>query len=96
MHYLSFHEGAHPMTRSLIHYLLIFDHAKGVLLEQRPFEDGSAAVEAYSAAEEQHRDDKLIEIVLVASDSLETIRLTHANYFAEFSPVSRFLSDLAH
>jgi hypothetical protein len=94
MRYLSFHEEEDTMS-SMIHYLLIFDHAKGALLEERPFIDGAEAVQAYGAAEEEHRNNVLIEIVLVASDSIETIRLTHANYFAGFSPLSPFLSDLA-
>lgn len=79
----------------MIHYLLIFDHAEGKLIEERPFTDAAAAVRAYGEAEEEHRGNRLIEIVLVASDSLATIRLTHANYFAGFSPVSPFLADLA-
>lgn len=39
------------------------------------------ALEAYAAKEVEHRDDRSVEIVLIGSDSIETVRLTHANYF---------------
>jgi len=31
-----------------------------------------------------------VEIVLIGSDSLATVRLTHANYFDRTAPVSRY------
>ncbi len=31
--------------------------------------------------EEKHRDDRHMEIVLVGADSIETVMLTHGNYF---------------
>jgi hypothetical protein len=58
-----------------------------------------AAVRAYELAELEHRKDNLIDIVLVGSDSLETVKMTHANYFsghfeAEESVASKYLAGL--
>jgi len=80
---------------SIIHYLLIFDHQSECLLTEKPFTDADEAVLAYAAAEKEYQGQERMETVLVASDSIETIKLTHANYFAELPPVSRFLSDIA-
>lgn len=64
------------------HFLLVFDHALAKLVHEDSFgEDLDAAVAAYSAMEAQHRDHANIDIVLVGSDSIETVRHTHANYF---------------
>ena len=76
------------------HFLLVFDHAKGELLEELAFgTDTARAMAAYAAREREHLDhgDK-IEIVLIGSDSIRTVRVTHANYFDGTVAVSRFLS----
>ena len=66
----------------LIHFLLVYDHRRGQLIDEpRQFSDASEAAAAYAELEQQHRDDQHLEIVLVGSDSLETIRRTHGNYF---------------
>jgi hypothetical protein len=39
-------------------------------------------VAAYEAAEAEHRGDSNYDIVLMGSDSLKTVRLTHGSYFA--------------
>ncbi|MEQ8716156.1 MAG: hypothetical protein RIE08_00970 [Acidimicrobiales bacterium] len=84
------------MTRDrLIHYLIVFDHTKGGLIDLDHFDDRDAATAAYAKAEASYRDITNIEIVLVASDSEETIRRTHANYFDGVSPSSsRFIFEL--
>lgn len=69
---------------ALLHFLLIYDHAEGRLLDA--VELGTAAREAaraYSEYEEKYRGRSGIEIVLVGADSLETIQMTHAHYFAD-------------
>lgn len=64
------------------HFLIVFDHAKGRLEDVLEFEtDGKAAVAAYSAKEKELQGRKHMEIVLIGSDSLETVQQTHANYF---------------
>ena len=82
------------------HFLLIFDHGKSELSEVRQFgSDGRAALRAYEKAEREHRERNLIDIVLVGSDSLDTVKMTHANYFegnfaVEESVASKYLAGL--
>ena len=66
----------------IIHFLLVFDHDRQALIETpREFHDAGEAAAAYEALEREHRGDSNLEIVLVGSDSLETIKQTHGNYF---------------
>ncbi|MGP0108113.1 MAG: hypothetical protein ACLPR9_04490 [Acidimicrobiales bacterium] len=71
------------------HFLLVFDHGPGRLVDEIHFgSDGERAVEAYAAKEKEFRDRELVDIVLIGSDSIETVRLTHANYFDGSAKVS--------
>jgi len=73
------------------HFLLVFDHARGELVEIEEFgTDASKAIEAYDAKERGLLSDTRMEVVLIGSDSLETIRTTHANYFDGGVPVSKY------
>lgn len=75
------------------HFLLVFDHRKDKLIDMREFgEDGDKAVAAYSQMEAEHSADPAIDIVLLGSDSLETVKVTHQNYF---TGMSRHLMDEA-
>jgi hypothetical protein len=65
----------------LNHYLLIFDHSAGKLVSHEEFDEVEAALDAYEHAETSHDRSSNIEVVLVGSDSFETVRETHANYF---------------
>ena len=67
------------------HFLLIYDQGRGVLLEEpHEFESATEASAAYEAAERRHESDhERVEVVLVASDSLETVKRTHANFFSD-------------
>jgi hypothetical protein len=77
------------------HFLLVFDHEKGKLVETREFgTDSEAAVAAYAAKEKELQRQRLIEIVLIGSDSIETVKLTHANYFDGSVGVSKYLAGL--
>lgn len=68
------------------HFLLVFDHRKDALISHQSFgSDLVAATDAYSRCERQFEDDHAIDIVLVGSDSLETVKITHANYFEGMS-----------
>jgi hypothetical protein len=75
---------------ALRHYLLVFDHGQARLIHQEEFQDSREAVAAYSATEMQYKDNPSVEIVLIGSDSLDTVRVTHANYF-DPAERSRFL-----
>lgn len=68
------------------HFLLAFDHKKDRLVEQVEFgSDASAATAAYSELERKYKDDVSVDVVLVGSDSLETVRVTHSTYFEGMS-----------
>ena len=65
------------------HYLLVFDHARDELIETVEFgADVAAVTAAYSRREREHREDAHIDIVLVGSASIETVKITHSTYFA--------------
>lgn len=65
-------------------FLLVFDHAKNELIEQLEYgNDVDRATQAYAEMEELYRDNHRIDIVLVGSDSLETVKVTHSNYFVD-------------
>lgn len=77
------------------HFLLVFDHAQARLIEEQHFlEDGRAALAAYAAKESEHNGDRNIEIVLIGSDSIETVKLTHANYYDGSVSVSKYLAGI--
>ncbi len=82
------------MTRRLHHFLLVFDHQAGKLVHQEEFTNAPEAIRAYSDMELKHLDERGIEVVLIGSDSLETIRRTHANYFEDVEPASKYLIGL--
>ncbi len=76
------------------HFLIVFDHQAGRLAEPviEFGEDSQAAVVAYSAKEKELKDRDLVEIVLIGSDSLKTVKLTHANYFDGSVALSKYLA----
>lgn len=77
------------------HFLLVFDHHRGELVSEKSFgTDSEAAMKAYAECELRHRSDPMIEIVLIGSDSLDTVRLTHANYFDGTVAVSKYLAGI--
>ncbi|HTZ42407.1 MAG TPA: hypothetical protein VMB79_00960 [Jatrophihabitans sp.] len=77
------------------HFLLVFDHEQERLIDQRSFgDDSTSALAAYAITEEKYRDNVMIDIVLIGSDSIETVRLTHANYFDGSVAVSKYLAGI--
>lgn len=63
------------------HFLVVYD-IPAANADVVPFEtDYEAALEAYNRAEEAHRDDPSVEVVLLGSDSAETLERTHSSYF---------------
>ncbi|HTR73446.1 MAG TPA: hypothetical protein VMG80_07610 [Solirubrobacteraceae bacterium] len=66
---------------TVLHFLVIYDIQAGEA-DLVPFDtDYEAALEAYNGAEKVHRDDTNTEVVLLGSDSVETLRRTHSSYF---------------
>ena len=78
----------------LKHFLLVFDHAAGRLLSHEEFDDVDEAARAYQAAEEQYDHAAQLEVVLIGSDSFETVRETHANYFDGTAALAKALVDI--
>ncbi len=69
----------------LIHYLLIYNIDLGRLVDTEEFTDAVAAGNRYAELERKYAGQGAIEIVLVGADSIETIKRTHGQYFAENS-----------
>lgn len=64
------------------HFILVFDRSTGRQVEVRSFgKDSAKAVAKYEELEEEFRDNAAMDIVLVGSDSLDTIKVTHSTYF---------------
>jgi hypothetical protein len=66
----------------LVHFLLVYDRKQQKLVFEEPYADPAEALHAYEEMEEKHRDERHMEIVLVGADSIETVMLTHGNYWA--------------
>ena len=77
-----------------VHVLLVYSHDRNELISQATFRDAKRATAAYEAAEQDYRGNDRFEIVLVASDSVETIMKTHGHYFkiSDSSLFSEFLT----
>ena len=67
---------------SLVHFLLVYDLKQHRLVDVKTFTDANEATAAYGRAELAHLDDRDTEIVLVGSDSIETVKKTHGHYFS--------------
>jgi len=82
-------------VNKLKHFLLVFNHDEERLAELIEFEhDSEAALTAYAAKEREWRDKPRCEVVLIGSDSLDTVKLTHANYFDGSVAVSKYLAGI--
>jgi len=84
------------MSEVLHHFLLVFDHDQGQLLDLIDFESNAAkALAEYARMEREHlANADRVEIVLIGSDSLETVKITHANYFGGTVPVSTYFAGI--
>lgn len=70
------------MDASIKHFLLVFDHGQDKLVDVVEFGTNiKAAMARYDQLEKECRSNHAIDIVLVGSDSIETVKVTHSNYF---------------
>jgi hypothetical protein len=77
------------------HFLLVFDHLRGELIREEHFgQDSDKALAAYANCEQKYRDQPDVEIVLIGSDSIDTVHLTHANYYDGSVAVSKCLAGI--
>jgi len=76
----------------LSQFLIVFDHNRGALHQDvTVFADPVEALGAYDAAERHFAGQAHIEVVLIGSDSLDTVRRTHANDFDGTAALERLL-----
>lgn len=78
------------------HFILVFDHTKGRLIDE-PLtfgEDSKSALAHYSELERTYRENQNMDIVMVGSDSLETVKVTHANYFDGTAAFAKYLRNM--
>lgn len=64
-----------------VHFLLAYSHKDQQLIAQEEFSDAKRATRAYAKAEAEYAGKSDFEIVLIGSDSIETIMKTHGHYF---------------
>lgn len=74
------------MNDTLKHFLLVYDIKRDRELSVDTFEDEDEAFAAYEAAEAAYDDPSTFAVVLVSSDSIDTVRRTHSTYFTRTSP----------
>lgn len=73
-------EGA-PSSRSQ-HVVLTYDHDAKVLLSEQPFgTDTRSAFAAYTKADAARASNPAIEVVLIAAESIDAVRQSHASYY---------------
>lgn len=67
----------------LKHFLIVYDRPAGKILEFKEFRESEAAAASAARleAEKRTRAQPHIEVVVLDSDSLQTIKRTHARYF---------------
>ena len=69
--------------RKTIDFLIVSDHDARKQISLEEFRNTAQAVEAYNEREEQYRDNRRLEVVLLGADSIEAIKVTHSNYFED-------------
>jgi hypothetical protein len=71
------------MDDTTVHFLLVYSFSEGKLVHTDQFIDAKEATDAYNECERRYSSSNDYEIVLVGSDSLETIMKTHGHYFRD-------------
>ena len=83
------------MGESILSFLLVYNGATGQLERLDEFgSDSEAALTAYAEAEKAFEGSDFMQIVLIGSDSLDTVRITHANYFEPTGEPSDYFAGL--
>lgn len=68
---------------ALIFFLLVYDAAAGSLRGFEEYLHAETAMKDFATLEDEHRSDEDVQVVLLTSDSLETLKTTHGHYFAD-------------
>jgi hypothetical protein len=78
---------------ALHQFLIIYNARSQRLIQAINLGDNTtAAVASYSECEQKYRGNEDIEVVLIGSDSLDTIKQTHGHYFGNVDPQEFFRS----
>lgn len=67
----------------LFHFLLTYDARAGRLENCEQFADAADASARFAEREAEYREDRQIQVVLLAADSRATLEKTHAHFFQE-------------
>ncbi len=70
-------------VRKTIDFLITFDHEARKQIRLEEFRNTAQALKAYSEREQQYRDNSRVEVVLLGADSIDAVKVTHSNYFAD-------------
>ncbi|WP_187117616.1 hypothetical protein [Flaviflexus massiliensis] len=70
-----------PAESPILHFLFVYDRENDSVDMTEFGEDSERALDAYAEAERKYRHRKSFDIVLIGSDSLESVRETHSTYF---------------
>ena len=83
--------------RPVRHFVIVADRARDSV--SALFDcgtDGRDAIARLAKLEEQHRDDRSVDVALLGADSLATVAVTHSTYFEDFTTdLRRQISTLA-
>jgi hypothetical protein len=74
-------------------FVLVYDVAAGAVVDVQRFDDPEAAAAVVLALEEHHRGDVGIHVVMLTSESLESLRATHGTYFGTTDDLVGSLAD---
>ncbi|HEV2755681.1 MAG TPA: hypothetical protein VG318_07875 [Actinomycetota bacterium] len=64
-------------------FVIVFDRPRGEILEMVEFPEAErdVALKELFDREERFRDEADVEVVMLGSDSIETLKATHGRYF---------------
>ena len=68
-------------------FLFVRDSRAGHLTVTKLGPDRKSAIQIYGQAEKFYADQPWIDVLLLGAESLETLRVTHANWFPDWDPV---------
>ena len=68
-------------------FLFVQDSRAGHLTVTELEPDRKLAIQIYGQAGKSHTDQPWIEVLPLGAESLETLRVTHANWFPDWEPV---------
>lgn len=71
------------------YFLLVYNRPEGRLVSLDEYAEQDAALEARFALEREHEGDRDLEIVVLGSDSLDTVKRTHRRYFESVEDMLR-------